>query len=151
MSAETLIAAHLRLAFIDLREACALADIQGRNAVYLAGQAAEQLVLAIAQSEGIQFERSKKHLLDHMIRALPDANPFKALLIKVSWLEAYATTYRYPTPSGRLPTPPSEAALSDVLRHIEDLLRQVADHFGVDGDSPEGRPAARSTPPRILK
>ena len=59
MSAETLIAAHLRLASADLREARLLAEAEGRNAVYLAEQAAEQLVLAIAQSENIQLSDRK--------------------------------------------------------------------------------------------
>lgn len=148
MSAETLIAAHLRLSSLDLREARVLAEVKGRNAVYLTGQAAEQLVLAIAQAEGIQFERSKKHLLDYMVSALPDSNPFKPALKELSWLEAYATTYRYPTPSGRLPKPPAEATLAEALLQTETLLRRVAGYFGVDASSQEGPPAARSNPPR---
>jgi hypothetical protein len=148
MSAERLIAAHLRLAVVDVTEARALAEINGRNAVYLAEQAAEQLVLAIAQSEGVQFERSRQHLLDYMVGALPDANPFKSALREVSWLEAYATTYRYPTPTGRLPRPPAQETLLDALRQIEETLTQMADHFGVDIDLRDGPPATRSNPPR---
>lgn len=148
MSAETLIAAHLRLASSDLREARVLAEAEGRNAVYLAEQAAEQLVLAIAQSENIQFERSKRHLLDFMITALPDSNPFKAALGRVSWLEAYATTYRYPKPGGRLAKPPSDRELADALQIIDDTLRGLAEHFGVNLNVSDGPPATNSKPPR---
>ena len=148
MSAERLIAAHLRLASADLREARLLAEAEGRNAVYLAEQSAEQLVLAIAQSENIQFERSKKHLLDYMVAALPDLNPFKPALERVSWLEAYATTYRYPKPGGRLARPPSQTELADTMRIIEGVLGGLAEHFGVDITTSDGAPAARSKPPR---
>lgn len=148
MSAETLIAGHLRLASANLREARVLAKVEGRNSVYLAEQAAEQLVLAIAQSESVHFERSKRHLLDHMIRALPDSNPHKIALKPVSWLEAYATTYRYPKPSGRLVKPPPEADLAGAMQIIETILDGLAKHFGVDPSLPDGPPAARSNPPR---
>ena len=106
------------------------------------------MVLALAQSENIQFERSKRHLLDFMISALPDSNPFKAMLGQVSWLEAYATTYRYPKPSGRLAKPPSDQELADALRIIEDTLRGLVEHFGVNVNVSDGLPATNSKPPR---
>lgn len=148
MSAEKLIAAHLRLASDDLREARVLAGIKGRNAPYLAEQAVEQLVLAIAQSEGIHYQRSKHHLLDQMITALPESNSFKVSLQKVAWLEAYATSYRYPKPSGRLPKVPSELAVDEALDRAETMLAMLIEHFGVDVASAD-QPAVRSDPPRF--
>ena len=104
MSDERLIANQLRLAWIDLQDAQTL--IGSRNAVYHAEQCAEHVVLALAQAEGIHFDRSYQHQLDRMVEALPNENSFRQPLKAVTWLEAYATTYRYPTPTGRIREPP---------------------------------------------
>jgi hypothetical protein len=50
--------------------------------------------------EGLHFSRSQQHQLDSMIRGLSPENPFKSELNGLSWLEAYATTFRYPCTKG---------------------------------------------------
>lgn len=102
MSAEKLIASHLRLASENLREARILLEARGRSSVYLAEQAAEQIILALAESESIHFGRELNHQLDRMLARVPDENPLKPSLQRISWLEAYATTYRYPKKSGAI-------------------------------------------------
>jgi HEPN domain-containing protein len=107
MSVEGLIASHLRIALDDLREAAILLEANGRNSVYLGQQAAEQMILAIAQAEGIHFGRDLSHRLDRMLGQLPESNA-KSVLETVAWLEAFATTYRYPKASGAIRPPPDK-------------------------------------------
>jgi HEPN domain-containing protein len=107
LSAELLIATRLRLAKEALSGADLLFREGNRNAAYLAEQAVEQVVLALAQSEGIHYGRGQHHQLDSMVRELPDENALKASLKSLTWLEAYATAFRYPkTKGGLTPAPP---------------------------------------------
>jgi HEPN domain-containing protein len=145
MSDERLIANQLRLASIDLQDAQTL--IGSRNAVYHAEQCAEHIVLALAQAEAIHFDRSYHHQLDRMVERLPNENLFKQALKAVTWLEAYATTYRYPTPSGRINEPPRPDKLNNVLGLLGKLLREVSEYFEVDL-AKEDSPAAHAKPPR---
>lgn len=148
MSAERLIASHLRLASESLAAADALMRIGNRYAVYQAEQAVEQLILAPAQSENTAFTRSQHHQLDAMRRALPDANAFRDPLSEHTWLEAYATSYRYPKTMGGLADPPRTDRLKDTLSAVARLLREVAAHFAVDLDIDSRKPAAHPRPPR---
>lgn len=132
MSAEKLIASHLQLASDDLREARILLAAKGRNSVYLAEQAAEQIILALAASEGIHFGRELSHQLDRMLARLPDDNPIKPALRGISWLEAYATTYRYPKKSGAIAPPPPSDKLEGALDELAAILDRAATLFGVD-------------------
>jgi HEPN domain-containing protein len=125
MSAEQLIASHLRIAADDLREAAILLEANGRNAVYLAQQAAEQLVLAIAQAEGVHFGREFGHRLDRMLAKLPDQTAGKDGLQAVAWLEAYATTYRYPRTSGAVTPPPDRSKLEEALAELQRSLQNL--------------------------
>jgi len=148
MSVEKLIASYLRIASDDLREANILFDAKGRNSVYLAEQAAEQMILAIAQSEEVHFGRDHNHQLDRMLVRLPDENPFKAALQSIAWLEAYATTYKYPRASGAIIRPPESEKLKSALDELERILLRLAEHFGVDLTPGSERPAARTHPAR---
>jgi HEPN domain-containing protein len=126
LSAELLVATHLRLAAEALNAANLLFEAGNRNAAYLAEQAVEQLVLAIAQSEGIHYSRGQQHQLDTMIRALPDANAFKASVHALSWLEAYATAFRYPRTKGGLTASPPAEKLKSALSAVTPLLSRLA-------------------------
>ena len=106
MSKARSLAADLKLAGECARDARTLPTIQSRNAAYLASQAAEHLVRAVATSEDLHIERRDAHQLDTTIRRLPDTNADKPALREVAFLEFYGTTYRYPTPSGRTPAMP---------------------------------------------
>jgi hypothetical protein len=82
-----------------------------------------------------------------MIDLLPDENPWKTDLRGVEHLSAYATTFRYPSPVGRIKDPPSPDDLQSVLARIEALLVLAQVHFGVapsEGDTP----ARSASPPR---
>lgn len=62
-------------------------SIQSRDAAYLASQAAEHLVRAVATSEDLHIKRKDAHQLDTTIRRLPDTNADKPGLREIALLE----------------------------------------------------------------
>ena len=148
MSAERLIASHLRLASEALAAARTLLDIGNRNAAYQAEQAVEQIILALAQAETLAFTRAQQHQLDTMRRALPGENPFRERLAKLTWLEAHATTYRYPRTAGGISEPPPKPKLASALDQCSEILDDLAQHFAIDLHIDAREPAAHAKPPR---
>jgi hypothetical protein len=106
-------------------------------------------VLALAQSEAVHYARSQQHQLDTMVRGLPADNAFIADLLGLTWLEAYATAFRYPRSKGGINDAPPTEQLEEALAKTTSLLKQVADHFGVVELSTSAKSAAaHSKPPR---
>jgi HEPN domain-containing protein len=144
-NAARLIANSLRVAREDLDAARLLAASNNRNAVYLCEQAAEKIILAVLTSEckhgGI------RHHLEAMVDLVPDANPVKLLLRSIEELSAYATTYRYPTSAGRIPSPPPQDRMNDWIDKVAAALGEVAVRLGADLDAKDS-PAARPGPIR---
>lgn len=116
-----------------------------RNAAYLASQAAEHLLRAVATSEGLHIERKDAHQLDATARRLPEQNPDRAALARLGFLEAYSTTYRYPTPAGRIPASPNMGRIESALDSIDALLAVLRSHHGIHGlaEDEAGRTDAR--------
>lgn len=141
------IANALRLAQGCLDDARLLAASGSRNAAYLGEQALEQLIRALATSEGLHIERSDAHQLDKVTRRFPDDHPEKATLKSLVWLEAYATTFRYTLPSGQIPQTPDQARLNGAIDELAKLIERVANHFGVVLQSAEA-PAQTIAPMR---
>lgn len=148
MSAERLIASHLRLAAESLSAADILLREGNRYAAYQAEQAVEHVILALAQAEITAFTRSQQHQLETMRRALPEADAFRGDLAQLTWLESYATTFRYPKPMGSIAEPPRDDRLRGAISETEALLRRVASHFQVDLDLASKQPASHAKPPR---
>lgn len=144
MSAELVIANYLRIASQDLEGAFVLAQVGNRNAAYLCQQAAEKLLRAVLTSEGTHGGIG--HRLGPMVQLLPDINTFKPALATLIELEAYATTYRYPT-SSRIPSAPPHEELQVLLRTVRALLADLVDWFGVDLQD-QRKPARTANPPR---
>lgn len=142
------VAGCLRLAQACVADARTLHQSGSRNACYMAEQSLEQIVRALATSEGIHIQRSDSHQLDKVLRSLPDDNPEKAALVAVTWLEAYATTFRYVQPSGRIPVAPDAARLEQAIRSIETTIARLCAHFGVDLAAEPTEAARTSLPPR---
>lgn len=131
MSADKLIANYLRIAREDLAGARQLALTKNRNAPYLAEQSAEKIILAVLTSEALHG--GVRHALSEMVSLIPDANPLKSDLARLTPLAAYATSYRYPTSSRVLPAPdPTE--LEGLLKQLDSVLAAAALRFGVDLD-----------------
>jgi HEPN domain-containing protein len=109
-----------------------LAQQGSRNAAYLAEQALEQVIRAIAMSEGLHIERADAHQLDKVVRRFPEAQSEKAVIASLTWLEAYATTFRYTLPSGRMPSSPDAEKLEGAIKAIDNLTDRLALSFGID-------------------
>lgn len=148
MSAELHIANTLRLALEDLEAADMLAAARNRNDAYHAQQAAEKILLALLTSEDIRAERRDSHRLDVLRDVLPDDNVFKTRFSALTFLTAYATTYRYPKDAGRLPARAQREQLNAALQSLRTMLDDVARHFGVDLEAAETVPARSSLAPR---
>lgn len=149
MSAELHIANATRLAYEDLKAAEVLAAKDNRNDAYHAQQAAEKILLALLTSEGIRAERRDSHRLDVLRDLLPDANTFKDRFSSLTFLTAYATTYRYPKDAGRLPARAEKDELDEAMEALRKILNDVTAHFGVSFTDSDKIPAVSSAPPRI--
>ncbi|MER2249199.1 hypothetical protein ABS772_04645 [Methylorubrum podarium] len=132
MSKERKIATCLELAQGCASDARLLIGAASRNAAYLASQAAEHVVTAIATSEDLHIERKDAHQLDTIIRRIPTQHPDHAALSSISFLEAYSTSYRYGTPTGRVPISPPTDRVAAALDEIERLIAELRRHFDVE-------------------
>lgn len=128
-----------------VRDARLLLKVESRNGAYLASQAAEHVVMAVATSEGIHIERKDAHRLDTIVRKMPPENPDRDALASISFLEAYATRYRYGTPTGRVLMMPPIDRISKSLHAIEQLIAVLRTHVRID---PNVDGAAANTAPR---
>jgi hypothetical protein len=80
---------------------------------------------------------------------LPVDNAFISELSELTWLEAYATAFRYPRTKGGINDAPRAEQLQEVLTKTAALLKNVADHFGVvELDTKAKSPASHARPPR---
>lgn len=120
--------AFLRLAGEEVGAARALANPFPRQSAYLAQQAVEKIARAVLASEGIPFGTS--HNIGQMAAALPPGHPWRPKIASFDRLSPAATTYRYPTPGGRISTAPSPADLDADIARIERLLKEARSAFG---------------------
>jgi HEPN domain-containing protein len=132
MSAEVLIASYLRIAKEDLAGARQLASTGNRNAMYLCSQAAEKIIRAVLTSEG--RNAGIKHQLDELVDLIPDENPLKPGPRVIQNLTDYATSYRYPSPKGRIKAPPDKATFDREADDVQAALDDAAARFGVELD-----------------
>lgn len=118
---------------------------RNRNAIYLCEQAAEKIIRAVLTSE--QIHAGVRHQLEEMVALVPDENPIKPALRGLQHLSTYATSYRYTTPTGRIPDEPSTQAVEENAQKLEAALAEAARRFGVDLDAVD-RPASNVSPIR---
>lgn len=145
MSAERLIASLLRVAKEDLDGARLLSSGGNRNAIYLCAQSAEKVIRAVVTSES--KHAGIKHHLNEMVDLVPDENPLKPALRAIEHLGAYATSYRYPTPVGRIPPPPSQGVFNENAAKVEAAMSAAIARFRVDLTKPDA-PAGSAAPIR---
>ena len=122
-----------------------LSTTGNRNAMYLCSQAAEKIIRAVLTSEG--KNAGIKHQLDELVNMIPDENPLKSRLRAIQDLTDYATSYRYPSPKGRIKTPPNNAAFERDANAVQAALEEAVHHFGVDLSKPDA-PARSAGPVR---
>jgi HEPN domain-containing protein len=145
VSTERVIANLLRIAREDLEGARMLNARHNRNAIYLCEQAAEKIIRAVLTSEKIHA--GVRHQLEEMVGLVPDENPIKSRLCALQHLGTYATSYRYTTPTGRIPNDPPAEEVEATAKIIEATLIETAQRFGVDLAAVD-KPAASCSPIR---
>lgn len=98
-----------------------------RLAAYHLQQASEKLVKALLVARGIH--PTKEHRIDVLLGGLDANDPWRALLEPLDRNTPYATTYRYPSPAGRLKGGPAAAAVLAEAAEIEKLIRRARQEF----------------------
>jgi hypothetical protein len=142
------IAAYIRLAKGFIEDSRALAGRGSRNAATLLFQAVEAALLAVMTSERLDAgHRSTQHQIGFMADALPDENPLKSQFAALAHLTGYATTYRYPAPSGRIRAAPPSNQLAAWTASAQSLLNACVEGFGIDLSDPNS-PARKLSPIR---
>lgn len=117
------IAAILHLAEEDTKAAKLLAASQNHYAAYHCQQAAEKLVRAFLAHHNI--EPGLDHHLDVLVGKLPKDEPWRVVLEPLHKHTPYATTYRYATTGGRIPTAPDPTDVSKDADRIATLIAQA--------------------------
>jgi hypothetical protein len=64
-----------------------------------------------------------------LVAKLPENEPWKAKLAPLHKYTPYATTYRYATPGGRVPTSPAAAGVVSDASHILTLIGDARNQF----------------------
>lgn len=123
MSVTRRIAAMLDLAVADLDAAGMLAAGGNRYAAYHLQQAVEKMVKATLLS--LNLEAGIEHRLDLLLSRLPDGNPWRQRLAPFVTYTPYATTYRYPTPGGRIPEAPPAIELTRDLALLRPIVQDM--------------------------
>jgi len=148
MAEARLIGSHLKIAFGQLKSVEKMTS-SDPNAPILMFYATENLLKAIFTSEAIDEsvlrQQHGHHHIDRMLDHLPDECTIKSKFESVVNLVAYATTYRYPTSTGRIPKPPEEEEAKGFYNLLIEILDMCTKHFEVDVKLDE--PQARSTSP----
>ena len=146
MLADT-VASYLRRAaewLADYRDASAKGRGTAANHLFYAG---EGIMLAVLATERLHVGRGEQHQLGMAIRRLPDGNPMKAVMLRYEDLTRFATTFRYPTPSGRLKQAEDEQ-LKRYAEAVAEAHRLAVTSFGVDLTSMSNAPASHVKPLR---
>jgi len=123
MSVPRRIIAFLDLAAQDVEAARTLAATNNRYAAYHCQQAAEKLIKAVLLHRGI--ESGTEHRLDVLVDELPDGDLWKPKLRPLETYLPYATTYRYPTPGGRIVAAPNMIQVAVDADAIDALIKEA--------------------------
>lgn len=146
MLADT-VASYLRRAaewLDDYRDAMAKERGTAPNHLFYAGEA---VVLAVLATEALHVGRGEQHQLEVMIAKLPDENPLKAAMVPYRELTRFATTFRYPTPQGRLKRAEDDE-VKQLATAVAEAHRLAVAHYRVDVSPGANSPAAHVKPPR---
>lgn len=86
-------------------------------------------------ASNIRIDRAELHLTSRMWTKLPEGE-IRVAMKKVTWLDSYATAFRYPTETGRIRPSPSEEKLEQVDQDIQKILNLLLNHFDYKLDDP---------------
>lgn len=98
-----------------------------RTAAFHLQQAAEKTMKAVLLAEGIDFPRTS-HALTALLQLFPEGHAFRLDFRKFDAFEGYATSFRYPTPTGRIKAVENNHDLPAALRDLTVLIAEVRDY-----------------------
>jgi len=110
----------LDMAGADLDGAQMRAGGGNRYAAYHVQQGVEKMTKAVILSHG--QEAGIEHRLDLLLARLPLDDVWRQQLLRFVDYTPYATTFRYPTPGGRIPSAPADDAVMKDLKALRPLL-----------------------------
>jgi HEPN domain-containing protein len=96
-----------------------IADPPNRFAAFHLQQAGEKLVKAVRLSRGLRV--TADHNIEVLVEELPHDDPWRAKLHALEPLSTYATAYRYPSPTGKRKSGPSNAEVLVWIKTIAGL------------------------------
>jgi hypothetical protein len=70
-----------------------------------------------------------EHRIGVLVALLPDGDPWKATLRPLDKHTPYATTFRYATPAGRIPSAPAPAQVSADVAELVALLARAREEL----------------------
>jgi len=123
MSRNRRISALVDLAEQDIDAAEALLVVGNRYAAYHCQQAAEKLIKAVLLELGL--EAGTEHRIDVLASKIPTEHPLQAEFMALDRLTPYATTYRYPTIAGRIPSAPHKATVEAAIDQLKRLASRM--------------------------
>jgi HEPN domain-containing protein len=113
------IAAYLDDVSLELEAAQRLvADPPNRFAAFHLQQAAEKLVKAVRLAYGLRV--TAEHNIELLVDEIPD-DAWRAKLAILEPLSSFATTYRYPSPTGKTKSGPSRTEIVEWIDKLRDL------------------------------
>lgn len=127
MSVPRRIIAFLDLAEQDVDATRALAAANNRYAAYHCQQAIEKLIKAILLHRNVPA--GTEHRLDILIDLLASDDPWKSRLRPLETYSPYATTFRYPTPGGRIVAAPDHKQVLADIDQVTSLIRQAREEL----------------------
>ena len=127
MSVEKRVRAYLDLAAKDTEAAELLLAGGNRYSAYHVQQAVEKVTKALLLARGI--EAGIEHRLEELFKRFPSEDEWPARLLPFVGYSAYATSFRYPTPGGRIPADPPAEVLQRDTALLRDLIAKVRDEL----------------------
>ena len=100
-----------------------IADPPNRFAAFHLEQAAEKLVKAVRLGRGLRV--TADHNIEALVDELPGDDPWRTKLSILEPLSAYATTYRYPSPTGKRKGGPTNDEVTIWITTIAGLTREA--------------------------
>jgi HEPN domain-containing protein len=123
------IAAYLDDVELELDAAKRLvADPPNRFAAFHLQQAAEKLVKAVRLGRGLRV--TADHNLEALVEELAGEDPWREKLRVLEPLSAYATAYRYPSPTGKRKGGPSGDEVLGWIKTIAEATADARTQFG---------------------
>lgn len=93
-------------------------DPPNRFAAFHLQQAAEKLIKAVRLVYGLRV--TAEHNLEVLVNEIPD-DVWRTKLVVMEPLSSFATTYRYPSPTGKTKSGPSKAEILDWIERLREL------------------------------